>query len=93
MSYIKKVAQRMAIATLKNAFDDYKLGKGNDYIQAKKWFKEKSQEPFGYFWCLEHGNINPNLVKKYLEEIDNKRNEINNNSNSDKLNEILTVNA
>ena len=41
------------------------------YNQAKKWFKEKEQKTFGYYWCLEHSEFNPNIINKFL--IENER--------------------
>jgi len=31
-----------------------------------KWFNERSQEPFGYGWCLQYSELNPNLIRKLI---------------------------
>jgi len=38
------------------------------YCEALKWFEDKSQETFGYYWCLEHAEFNPNRINEYLKE-------------------------
>lgn len=67
-NYVK----RLAAAVLEQALKDYKVGKGTNFNDAKKWFEEKSRETFGFYWCLEHSEVNPNLVRKYLNEWDAK---------------------
>jgi len=43
----------------------------DNYNKAKRWFREKEQKTFGYYWCLEHSEFNPNVINKFL--VDNER--------------------
>jgi len=38
--------------------------------EAREWFEKKTDCIFSYKWCLEYANINPNMVRKYLNEFD-----------------------
>ena len=64
--------KRLAAAVLEQALKDYQSGVGKNFEDAKKWFEEKSRETFGFYWCLEYSEANPNLVRKYLNEWDDK---------------------
>ncbi|MCK9544589.1 MAG: hypothetical protein M0R03_21420 [Novosphingobium sp.] len=33
------------------------------------WFKERSQEPFGYGWCLDITGINPNKIRELINTV------------------------
>jgi len=66
----KRYIKRLAAAVLEQALKDYKVGRKQDYFDAKNWFKEKSRKTFGFYWCLEYSEANPNLVRKYLDECD-----------------------
>jgi len=65
--------KRMAAGMIALAFKDYERPKGKDYESAKKWFEEKGRETFGFYWCLEHSEWNPNLVRKHLNNIEKER--------------------
>lgn len=34
--------------------------------EALAWFRERSQMPCGYGWCLRVTGANPNVVRKYI---------------------------
>ena len=39
-------------------------------VDARKWFDERNEVPFGYGWCLGVTGLRPNLIRKEIERID-----------------------
>jgi len=68
-NYIK----RLAAAVLELALKDYNSKDEDLRVAAGKWLEEKSRETFGFYWCLEQSEVNPNLVRKYINECDSTR--------------------
>lgn len=64
---INAVAKRLAAEVLKQALEDYRDSNSDE---VKLWFQHESREPFGFYWCLEHSEVNPNLVRKFLKQCD-----------------------
>ena len=42
------------------------------YLDSKEWFKDKSREPFGYYWCLNMCRVNPNYIRKEITRADGR---------------------
>ena len=82
--------QRLAAAVLIRSLLDYNSRANRIKTDAKKWFRAKSRKPFGYFWCLENAEINPNLVKEYLDKCDKHRDEQINKLFKEKQNVIFS---
>lgn len=65
---LKTMMQRLAIGTMEGAIKDYQDKELRDRVV--RWIEDKSREPFGFYWCLEYGKMNPNMVRKHFSKLD-----------------------
>jgi len=69
---VKKMATEVIILSLRDIEKKPNGDKSNSasIIRNKecaiRWFNERSVDPFGYGWCLEYSELNPNLVRKII---------------------------
>ena len=81
---INGIAYRMAFDCIKGALTDIRKLKNLDKRvfrgrekkvfedngkNAIKWFNERSEEIFGYGWCLHYSRLNPNSIRKIINRL------------------------
>jgi len=44
------------------------LAEGAERLSALDWFNARAQVVFGYGWCLVNSGINPNVVRRKINE-------------------------
>ena len=62
--WLIKLCKEMLHQALKDLLNKDNFPK--EYEQAKEWFELKSRKIFGYYFCLEITEWNPNLIRTYL---------------------------
>lgn len=69
-NWLKNIAKEFILLGLRDLKAKNNRGSESmkNFESAKKWFEEKGRQVFGYYWCLNYSGMNPNALRKLLNE-------------------------
>ena len=60
--------RRLMAATIILALKDLNRKDKKIRKNAEDWFNERSRKPFGFYYCLEHSGLNPNIIQLIIKD-------------------------
>lgn len=60
--------KKLARALIMQALSDLKKNDEENKRDALAWFNRRDTKAAGYGWCLHYSEMNPNIIRKYINE-------------------------
>ena len=69
---IREIAREMICQALKDVKGVYRQ-QAACRKEALAWFRDRSERPFGYGWCLYYSGLNPKTLREQITKFSNPK--------------------